>query len=426
MSGACLNRRCGVHLHRCIVALLLVLGAFRPLAAAPLTLAEAVRLAEHHAPRVKAGDDLEDAARADLDRAGRWPDPRMEFGVQNLPVQGPGAFNTSADSMTMRTIGFSQEIPSPSALEAERAGARAAEDLAAADTEQARLAARRSAATAWVVLWAAEEAQRELHDLMQQTGLANRAARARLAGGRGSVADVVAVRVAQAELANRMDGAVAAVGAARAALTRWIGREAASQSLADPPDFGRLPVSDARLLQAPDQQAALLAWGPREDLAAAALARARASKHPDWSLDFSYGVRAPGLPAMAMLLVSVRLPFFDRHREDQDILARAADLRALRAERADARRAEVEAVSRALIRWQGLSREVRRDRDTLLPLSDDRSTAALAAYRGGGSLQPWLDARRDEIVARIAYVDTLSSWGRAWVRLAFLIPEDGP
>ena len=419
-----LSRRRGVTLQKSVAAALLVLGTSAALAAAPLTLPQAARLAENHAPRVDAGNALEDAARADLDRAGRWPDPRMVFGVQNLTVQGTGAFNPSADPTTMRTLGFSQEIPSPTALKAERASARAAEGVAAAGTEQARLAARRSAATAWVALWAAEEAQRQLRDLMQQNQLASRAARARLAGGRGSAADVMAIRAARAELANRLDGAAAEVDAARAALTRWIGRDAALTPLADSPNFARLPVSDARLLQTPDQQADLLAWGPREDMAVAALARARASKHPDWSVDMSYGVRAPGLPAMAMLLVSVRLPLFGRHREDQDIIARHADLRALRAEREDARRAEIETVSRALTVWQGLSRQVRRDRDSLLPLSADRSAAALAAYRGGASLEPWLDARRDEILTHLAYVDTLASWGRAWADLAYLLPED--
>ena len=401
----------------------LALATFPALAAPPLTLERATMLAVDHAPQVQAGHARQDAARADLDRAGRWPDPRMVFGVQNLPVQGPGAFSTAADSMTMRTLGFSQEIPSGAALAAERASARAAEGAAVAGTEQARLAARRSAAEAWVALWAAEEARHQLRGLVQQNEVAILAAKARLAGGRGSVADALAARAARSELANRMDAATADVEAARAALARWIGNDATVGPLADPPDFARLPVSDARLLETPSQQAPLLDWGPREDLAAAALQRARAGKHPDWSVDFSYGVRAPGLPAMVMLQVGVRLPLFAAHREDQDIFARRADLEAVRAEREDARRAQVEAVSRALAQWQGLGRQVRRDRETLLALAADRSAAALAAYRGGGSLQPWLEARRDEITTRLDYVEALKAWGDSWARLAFLLPE---
>ena len=407
----------------CATALLALL-AFPVLAAAPLTLQQAAALAVAHAPLVQAGHAREDAARADRNRAGRWPDPRLVFGVQNLPVQGPGAFSTAADSMTMRTVGFSQEIPSAAALAAERAGARAGESAAHAETEQARLNARQAAAAAWVSLWAAEQARDQIEGLERENALAIVAAKARLAGGTGSAADALAARAAQAELANRLDLANAGIASARAVLARWIGNEAASADLAASPDFARLPVSDARLLQAPDQQAPLLDWESREDRAEAALQNARASKHPDWSVDFNYGARAPGLPAMVMLLVGVRLPLFPAHREDQDILARRADLEAVRAERENARRAQVEAVQRLLATWQGYGRQVRRDRETLLSLAADRSAVALAAYRGGASLQPWLEARRDEISTRLDYVGALKAWGDTWAQLAYLLPED--
>ncbi|MDE1959448.1 MAG: TolC family protein [Xanthomonadaceae bacterium] len=403
----------------CVTALL----AFPALAAAPLTLQQATALAVERAPLVQAGHAREDAARADRDRAGRWPDPRLVFGVQNLPVQGPGAFSTAADSMTMRTVGFSQAIPSGAGLAAERAAARAGEAGARAETEQARLNTRQATAAAWVALWAAEQGRDQIAGLQRQNALAIVAAKARLAGASGSATDVLAAQAAQAELANQLDLADAQVASARAALARWLGQDAAGATLADPPDFARLPVSDARLLEAPDQQAPLLGWESREDRVAAELQTARASKRPDWSVDFSYGARAPGLPSMVMLQVGVRLPLFAAHREDQDILARRADLEAVRAERENARRAQVEAVQRLLATWQGYGRQVRRDRDTLLALAADRSAAALAAYRGGTSLQPWLEARRDEISTRLDYVGALKAWGDTWVQLAYLLPE---
>ncbi|EQD75050.1 outer membrane efflux protein, partial [mine drainage metagenome] len=108
---------------------------------------------------------------------------------------------------------------------------------------------------------------------------------------------------------------------------------------------------------------------------------------------------------------------------DQDILARRADLEAVRAERENARRAQIEAVQRLLATWQGYGRQVRRDRDTLLSLAADRSAAALAAYRGGASLQPWLEARRDEITTRLDYVEALKARGDSWAELAYLLPE---
>ena len=401
----------------------LALLAFPVLAAAPLTLQRAAALAVARAPLVQAGRAREDAARADLDRAGRWPDPRLDFGIQNLTVQGPAAFSPAADSMTMRTIGFSQDIPAAAALAAERASARAGAAAASAETEQARLNTRQAAAAAWVSLWAARRAREQIDGLERQNALAVVAAKARLAGGSGSTADVLAAQAAQAELANRLDQADARIAAARAALARWVGSAAADATLAQPPDFARLPVTDARLLQTSDLQAPLLGWASREERAEAALQGARASKRPGWSVGLSYGARAPGLPAMATLMLGVRLPLFAAHREDQDILARRADLEAVRAERENARRAQVEAVQRLLAAWQGYGRQVRRDRDTLLMLAADRSAAALAAYRGGASLQAWLEARHDEITIRLDYVEALEAWGERWAELAYLLPE---
>jgi hypothetical protein len=81
-------------------------------------------------------------------------------------------------------------------------------------------------------------------------------------------------------------------------------------------------------------------------------------------------------------------------------------------------------VTRALASWQGWGRQLERYRQTLLPLARDRARTALAGYRGGGSLQPWLDARRAEIELRLNYVDALAEHARLWASLAYLLPSE--
>ncbi|EIL94375.1 Heavy metal RND efflux outer membrane protein,CzcC family, partial [Rhodanobacter sp. 115] len=39
-----------------------------------------------------------------------------------------------------------------------------------------------------------------------------------------------------------------------------------------------------------------------------------------------------------------------------------------------------------------------------------------------GTLQPWLDARHDEIALRLSYVDALATRARTWAALAYLLP----
>ncbi len=395
-------------------------------AAGALTLEHAARIAAQRAPLVAAGRAREAAAAADLDRAGRLPDPTLQFGIQNLPVQGAGAYTFSADSTTMRFVGVSQQIPSTSALNAQRSAALAGSLLARADRREAAFGARQAAATAWVELWAAQRADALLADLSTQAVLAVDAAQARLAGARAGAADVLAARAQAAEIDNRRDAIAADANRARAALARWVGTARADAALGAAPDFAQLPAPEATLLDAVDSQAPLLTWEPRVDAARAALSTARATLSPDWSVSASYGVRAPGLPSMASVQVGVRLPLFARHREDADVDARAAELQALQQQRDDARRAQRARVAQAIADWSGWNAQVRRDQNTLLALAHDRTRTALAAYAGGASLQTWLDADNAEIKTRLVYVDALAARARAWVDLAYLLPGEQP
>jgi outer membrane protein TolC len=261
-----------------------------------------------------------------------------------------------------------------------------------------------------------------LLDLHDEAALAVRIAQARLRGGEGSAVDALAAQAELATLDNRLDAVGSDLAAAQAGLQRWLGTPPGT--LAASEDFSRLPVQAERLLSSIDQQAPLQAWAAREQLAQAALEQARAARRPDWSVSASYGKRAPGLSDMVMLEVGVSLPLFTHNRQDRGISARQAQRDAVQADREDARRAQREAVTRALAGWQGWGRQLERYRQTLLPLARDRARTALAGYRGGGPLQPWLDARRAEIELRLNYVDALAAHARLWASLAYLLPSE--
>ena len=61
----------------------------------------------------------------------------------------------------------------------------------------------------------------------------------------------------------------------------------------------------------------------------------------------------------------------------------------------------------------------------LIPLAQDRTQAALAAYRGGGraDLNAVLAARRNEIEVRTQTVQLEMETGRLWAQLNFLVPD---
>lgn len=402
-------------------ALLPVLAAQATQESGALSLADAVRMAADRAPRVDAGQFRVEAAQQDAIRAGRLPDPTLVAGINNLPITGSQAFNAAAGIMTMREIGVKQVIPSHAKRAAQKQVAGTGVQLAHANATVLRLRSKRAAANAWVALWAADKERSLLQELRDQAKLAVKLSKARLAGGTGTASAALATRADAQTLANRIDAANADVAAAHAGLERWLGR-AADRALDESPDFSRLRVPKARLLAGLDRQGPLLVWTARKEQANASLALAKADKHPDWSVSLMYGQRIHRSD-MIGIQVGVSLPLFAGNRQDRDISARFADRDAVRADYRDARRAQRQAIVQGVAIWQGWNRQIRRYRKTLLPLAADRSHIALAQYRGGGSLEPWLEARRDEIRTRVQYAQALAAWGKAWVALAYVLPD---
>jgi outer membrane protein, heavy metal efflux system len=398
--------------------------------AAEVSFDDALRLAVERAPLLRARQSQETAAREESARAAALPDPTLTFGLSNWPVTGSDAFDLRADDMTMQQIGVMQTFPARAKRQARQSVANRMVELAQAQSNAERLAVRQSAALAWFDQWAAQREVVALQGLREPATLAARTAKARLASGAGSATDALAAQAATLELERRLDAAEAGLHASRAGLARWLGSGAEDlRVFGDPPDVRVLPIDPAAILASIDRQGPLLAWQAREAMADSAIDAAIAEKRPDWSLGTTYGrrERMPGggrRSDMLMVEVSIDLPLFARDRQDRGVAARRAEREAVAAEHEDARRAQTEAVRRALAQWQGLQRQVARlDTDTL-PLARDRSRTALAAYAGGGDLQPWLDARRDELESHLEHARRLGELGRAWAALAYLLSDE--
>lgn len=397
--------------------------------AAEVSFDDALRLAVERAPLLRARQSQETAAREESARAAALPDPTLTFGLSNWPVTGSDAFDLRADDMTMQQIGVMQTFPARAKRQARQSVANRTVELAQAQSNAERLAVRQSAALAWLDQWAAQREVVALQGLREPATLAARTAKARLAGGTGSATDALAAQAATLELERRLDAAEAGLHASRAGLARWLGSGADVRVFGDPPDVRVLPIDPAAILASIDRQGPLLAWQAREAMADSAIDAAIAEKRPDWSLGTTYG-RRELMPSggqrsdMLMVEVSIDLPLFARDRQDRGVAARRAEREAVAAEHEDARRAQTEAVRRALAQWQGLQRQVARLETDTLPLARDRSRTALAAYAGGGDLQPWLDARRDELESHLEHARRLGELGRAWAALAYLLPDE--
>ena len=77
---------------------------------APLSLAETIQLATQNQPLLQSLDDAAASVRQSAIAEGQLPDPKLKFGLINLPVTGSDALRYSRDDQTMVNIGYSQEV----------------------------------------------------------------------------------------------------------------------------------------------------------------------------------------------------------------------------------------------------------------------------------------------------------------------------
>ena len=386
---------------------------------------EAVAIAGHGAPILEARSADITAAREEAARAAELPDPQLMVGIENLPVSGPGAFRPDGSDMTMKKVGLMQEFPARAKRDARQLIADRQLERARALDAIEQLQVQEQAARAWLAAWAARRELDSYMALRKQAALVVELATARLAGGTGLAVDAMAAQAAALEVENRVDAAQARLQAARAGLARWLGLpEAQLPEVGLPPTITELPFAESVLLSTIDRQRALLDWRYREAIAEAEIALATADKRPDWSIAAAYGQRDGSRADMGMVEFRIDLPVSTGNRQDRAVAARRAELASLVAEREEARRAQREAIARAVAEWRGLEQQVERDASEILPLARDRSEAAVAVFAGGGPLQPWLESRRDELEIQVGHARRLGELGQVWAALAYLMPSE--
>lgn len=389
----------------------------------PLPLAEAQRLALAAQPALAALEHEGSAYREQAVAARQLPDPQLQFGVGNLPVNTRDAWRFERDSQTASMVGLSQEIPS-----AAKRSARAQtefERAASAEADGAAMARRigLDAGLAWVDVYVAERGlswvealQREAQRKEDAAGLAYRAAQI-------PQSELLASRVATGLLQDRHYELEQRAAKARAGLARWIGDEAAQRplpiglpSLPDPPPPAQLLAALARH---PQQRAA----AANARVAETDLQAAQAGYHPDWRVGAQYGERF-GYSEMLSLTVGVDLPLFTAQRQDRSAAAARAALEAAHEREEDTRRELAAQAQAAYAEWDRLRQRRDYHEQTLAPAAEARSAAALTAYRAGrGRYQDVLDARKDALDVHLMGLDIDTELLRRQLELLALAPE---
>ena len=415
-----MHRRSIARIAGLIAVLSWVLPATAFAADPPLTLAEAQRRALGRAQTLVAQDAAIRSAQAMAVASGQLPDPVLKVGVDNLPINGTDAWSFTQDFMTMRRIGLMQEWTRAEKRETRAARYEREAEKAEAEKAALRAAVLRDVTLAWIDRYYAEATLVLIAEQRSEAGLEIAAAEASYRSGRGAQVDVFAARGARAMIEERESDARRRIAASVTLLARWVGSEAGAP-LSGKPDYSALPLSREGLAAALVQYPQIAVLARQEAVAAAEARVAQANREPDWSFEVAYQQRGPAYSNMMSFGVSVPLTWDRPRRQDKEVAARLAMVDQARAVREDALRAQVAEVTVMLDDWQNGRERLVLYADTLVPLARERTTASLAAYRGGkGALADVLGARRNELDLRRSALDLEREVARRWAELRFL------
>jgi outer membrane protein, heavy metal efflux system len=379
---------------------------------APLSIDQAVDLAVQRSQMTRSA--LAGAiSAAEMARiAGQQPDPTLSLGIDNLPATGSNRLSTSAEDMTMKRIGISQEWVSAEKRAAREAAAGAVvrresvmEQVAAAD-------ARLQAALSYIDAYYAGQmlALTALNEMHAREEL--EAGKGRLSTISGNSADVLALTGALGTAEDESADVRQQQAAAQAALQRWTGLQADELVM---PRLAIAPPRDEFVAR----NAAVVAGQRAIEVARAEAEVARLKRKPNWSYEVSYGQRQ-GRADLVSFGVSIPLPIAPAARQDRETAAKLAMVEKAQADLTEAQRAaagEYEALASDARRLQ---ERIERFRSAVLGPSAQRTAVTLAAYRANqATLVMLFEARHAEIQAQRKLLALQRELAMAQARLVF-------
>ena len=384
----------------------------------------ALQVAEQRSARLTAQRAAVGAVSEQVSRAKELPDPKLRLGLDNVPVSNPDAFSLTRDFMTMRRIGYSQDMPNAEKRQArgERALREQAVEVATLSAQRAQV--RQETAVAWLELYYAQRSLAALETLRQASQAEAETTGPAVSAGRMPPAAAVAARAAVELVNDRMSEQQRLLSRARAGLRALVGDAADGQPTA-PPNIDTLAHGADALIRAVETHPDQRILEEREALAQSEVALAASTRKPDWGWEVSFGQREPRFSNMVSVTFSMDLPLWKGARQDRDVATRVKQLEQARAQREDSRRMHEAEVRMLVADWTYAGERAQRFSRTVLPLAQERAELALAAYRGGrGELAPVLEARRAQTDVELSRLAAELDRARAWARLNYLIEHE--
>ncbi|MCT9842770.1 TolC family protein [Leclercia adecarboxylata ATCC 23216 = NBRC 102595] len=402
-----------------------MLGLFSAVGqAAPWTLEQTLTAAQRYSAALSASRNEARALDAMADSATQLPDPKLKFGIENVPVQGSNDRRFTREGMTMQRVGIMQSYVSQQKRErkAQTLQAQARGVLAKADAVRAAL--QRDTAQAWLELALAQQGLKTAERLVNETARQLNVQKVSVGAGSANPDSVLALRMTLSAMRDKATLARRDVQLAQSRLLQLTGQQV--EDVQGPlPRYQRLPADVSQLEEAIARHPEVEAARREAETAKARSAQSAVAAIPDVDVEVFYAHRAEGYDDMAGVMFTVDLPLFQSGRQDKDYAAELS--RSLQAvdELTLIKREHIAQVQSLVAQYQAAQTLWQRQRDEVLPLQHQRLAVLNAQYRSGQSELPaLLEARRSVLDSELAVNQAEREMARTWAAIQWLIPQE--
>lgn len=402
---------------------MMLVVAFSVKAEELLSLAETIQLATQNQPLLQSLDDAAASSREASIAEAQLPDPKIKFGVTNLPVTNSNALRLDREDMTMVNVGFAQNMTPLKKREVASNRQLAVADQFATEQVATARSIERDAALAWLDVY---EAQRkmELYQRLIDNMIAERKVlAASISSGNAKTSDVLGVDTNISITKEKRIFALRDERKARAALARWIGKSASR------PISTELPAMTNKLNHDTTQQKIerhplLKNAFQSEKVAQYAVDSAQANLERSWGWEVGYGKRFNGHSDMISFQISIDLQLDRVNRQDRRTAEKLVLVERVRKLTEDRRRQLSSELESAMADAEAAEALENESRTQLIPNAQAKLSIAQAGYKSG--MQTIADvwkARRSVIDIELDSLSILTDKQRAAVRIGYFIND---
>jgi len=364
-----------------------------PLNALELTLKDAETVAIQNDPLIVKFQATSSAFMEESVADSQWPDPKIKFGIANLPISN---FSFSQEPMTQATIGLQQTIPRGNILDQKKE-----KKLLMAEVERAKSMSRallvlKNLRKAWMDVYYYDQALALVTESDEVFTQLVKITQYQYRAGRGKQQNVVSAQLEKSLLKDKEIFFKQMKAISIAELEKWTGASVAKHQLS--PFFPQLPN-----LPPIEELSSNIDFHPSMAVKKAQLGSARKSVaimkekfKPMWMVDVKYGLRQgenmmPGVdgaedelvsrPDFLSAMVSVDLPFFTEKRQDKRLNASGHTLNAA-SDAVIAHRRELKRMLEAsYANWLQLGTRLEFYKTTVLPQAAQYAETSRKAYQ---------------------------------------------